>query len=557
MGASRALVRRAFSDSRTRTLSFALLFGAVGAVQVVGYRTSYPTHADRIAFARTFGDNSAVRLFYGVPHDLLTVGGYTAWRVGGILSLFAAVWGLLAAVRAMRTEEDTGRQELVLALPVSRRQAVASALAAIGAGAVILWLATFVGFVATRLPVGGSAYLALAVVSPVPVFVGIGALASQVAPNRRLALGISFGVLAIAFAVRVVADTATGVGWLRWVTPLGWVEELRPFAEARPAVLLLPLLTGLLLLALAMPIALRRDIGSGLLRTTDSAESRLFLLSSPTALALRGELGVLAGWFVGLGAFALVTGIISDSFSSGLSSKLRSEIGKLGGGSLLTPSGALSFYFLFFVVVISLFATSQVAATRHEEAEQRLETLLAYSVSRRSWLLGRLVLAALGALALGPGGRRPRLGRRRIARRERRPLRDARGRTQLPSGRAPLPRARRARVRRVPARQRRRLLRTRPPGIPVGAPGRAPERSELDAGPVAVPSHGARARCIPSVWAQQLRCSGSRGHRDAARRHGVRTARSHERLSETGPAGIPQLAWAGSLMLRPGAPARL
>ncbi len=401
MGASRALVRRAFSDSRTRTLSFALLFGAVGAVQVVGYRTSYPTHADRIAFARTFGDNSAVRLFYGVPHDLLTVGGYTAWRVGGILSLFAAVWGLLAAVRAMRTEEDTGRQELVLALPVSRRQAVASALAAIGAGAVILWLATFVGFVATRLPVGGSAYLALAVVSPVPVFVGIGALASQVAPNRRLALGISFGVLAIAFAVRVVADTATGVGWLRWVTPLGWVEELRPFAEARPAVLLLPLLTGLLLLALAMPIALRRDIGSGLLRTTDSAESRLFLLSSPTALALRGELGVLAGWFVGLGAFALVTGIISDSFSSGLSSKLRSEIGKLGGGSLLTPSGALSFYFLFFVVVISLFATSQVAATRHEEAEQRLETLLAYSVSRRSWLLGRLVLAALGALALG------------------------------------------------------------------------------------------------------------------------------------------------------------
>ena len=292
MGASSALARRAFGDARTRTISFALLFGVVGAVQVVGYRTTYPTHADRVAFARTFGDNSAVRLFYGVPHDLLTVGGYSAWRVGGILSLFAAVWGLLAAIRAMRTEEDTGRQELVLALPVSRRQTVAASLAAIGAGALVLWLATFVGLAATRLPVGGSAYLALAVVSPVPVFVGVGALASQIAPNRRLALAMSFGVLAVAFALRVVADTATNAGWLRWATPLGWVEELRPFAGARPAVILLPLLSGLLLLALALPIALRRDIGAGLLHTTDAAEPRLFLLSSPTALALRGELGV-------------------------------------------------------------------------------------------------------------------------------------------------------------------------------------------------------------------------------------------------------------------------
>ena len=46
--------------------------------------------------------NKAIRLFYGAPHDLLTVGGYTAWRVGGTLAIFAAAFGLLAAVRALR-----------------------------------------------------------------------------------------------------------------------------------------------------------------------------------------------------------------------------------------------------------------------------------------------------------------------------------------------------------------------------------------------------------------------------------------------------------------------
>ena len=68
-----------------------------------------------------------------MPHDLLTVGGYAAWRVGGVLSIVAALWGLMAAVRALRGEEEAGRQELVLAGVVARRRAYLAVLGAIGA----------------------------------------------------------------------------------------------------------------------------------------------------------------------------------------------------------------------------------------------------------------------------------------------------------------------------------------------------------------------------------------------------------------------------------------
>ncbi len=73
--------------------------------------TAGPTRprASRLEFAAGFSDNLALRMFYGAPHDLLSVGGFTAWRVGGTLAIAAAVFGLLAAVRALRTEEDTGR----------------------------------------------------------------------------------------------------------------------------------------------------------------------------------------------------------------------------------------------------------------------------------------------------------------------------------------------------------------------------------------------------------------------------------------------------------------
>ena len=376
-----ALARRAFRDARVRTISFAYLFAAIAYIQPVGYRDAYPSLPSRLAFARSFADNKAIRLFYGVPHDLLTVSGYTAWRVGGTLAIFAAIFGLLAAVRALRTEEDTGRMELVLAGPVGRGTTYLSALAAIAVGVLILWLAEFAGLVLSGLSAGGSAVLALATASVVPVFVGVGALASQLAPTRRMALELGGAAVALFLALRVIADTATNAGWLRWTTPLGWAEEVRPFTGAHPVVLLLPAAATVLLLTLAARIASGRDIGTGVLPAHDSAKPRLGLLSSPIAQALRSERASLIVWLSSIGAFAYITGLIAKSTSTaGISKSLQREVARLGTGSIVTPTGYLAFVFIFFALAVSLFVCAQIGAARHEEADERLETLLSLPV---------------------------------------------------------------------------------------------------------------------------------------------------------------------------------
>ena len=401
MPAARALAWRALADSRVRNLSFFALFALVAYANVVGYRSTYPTVRSRLAFAHAFGANASVRLFYGRPYDLLTVGGYSAWRIGGFVAIFAAMWGVLAAVRALRGEEDTGRHEIVLAGLLTRRAAYLAVLAAIGVGAGALWLALCLGLVAGGLPVAGSAYLALAALAVVPVFVGVGALASQLAPTRRLALELSSAALVLALVVRVVADTSSRLEWLRWATPLGWSEEARAFTGARPAVLLLPLAAAALLLGAAGAIAARRDVGSGLLRARDSARPRLRGLSSPTALAFRGERGSLAGWLLGTGFFALIVGLISTSISAAdISGNVQHQLRKLGGVSIVKPSGYIGLCFLFFILTVSLFCCSQLAAARHEEAEERLETLFALPLARSRWLAGRLLLALGGAAAI-------------------------------------------------------------------------------------------------------------------------------------------------------------
>jgi ABC-2 type transport system permease protein len=401
LGPAGALARRAFRDARVRTLAFAYTFAIYAYIQPVGYRHAYPTLLERLAFARSFAGNDALRLFYGYPFDVQTVAGYSAWRVGGTLAIAAAAFGVLAAVRALRTEEDAGRVELILSEAVGRGTYFLSATAAIVAGALALWLAELAGFIAGGLPVGGSAFLALATVSVVLVFLGAGAVASQLAPNRRVALQLGSSIVGLSLLLRVVGDTSSGAGWLRWATPLGWAEELRPFSGEQPLVLLLPVGASLLLLGLARRIGLRRDVGTGLLPSRDSAPPRLRLLSSPTAQALRGELGTLLVWLGSVGAFAFILGMVSTSVSSaGISKSLEREIARLGSGSITTPTGYLALVFIFFILAVSLFACAQVGAARHEEAEERLETLLAFPVGRVRWLGGRLVLAAVAAAGL-------------------------------------------------------------------------------------------------------------------------------------------------------------
>jgi polyether ionophore transport system permease protein len=402
VGVASAIARRAFADARVRTISFALLFFLAALTQATAYREGYPTLEDRLRFARSVGQNDAARLLYGLPLDLLSLGGYVTWRVGGSLAILAAIWGLLGAVRAMRAEEESGRAEVLLACFVGRRRVFAAQLVAIGAGATVLWLAAFVALVVGEVPAGGSAYLALAIVSVVPVFAGVGALASQLAPSSRMATGLASAVLVVALALRAVADTTGGgAAWLRWLSPLGWAEELRPFADPQPLVLLLPALASAVLLAVAGALWIGRDVGSGVLPARDSADPRLALLGSPAAQALRSERATLAAWLLGVGGFALLMGFLSDAVTPDvLSEQVQEQLEKLGTGSVVTPSGYLGFAFLFVVLATSLFCCMQVGAVRDEESEQRLETLLAQPVGRHTWLVGRLLVAAGGAAAV-------------------------------------------------------------------------------------------------------------------------------------------------------------
>jgi ABC-2 type transport system permease protein len=399
--AHRFITLHALRAERVRLIVIGVICAAYAAGNVIGYRETYPTEAERVRFARVFSDNIALRLFYGVPHDLSSVAGYAEFRVVGILAIVTAAWSVFAAVGALRGEEDAGRYELILAGAVGRGGAVVAVLVALAVECLFLWAVSAVAFLLAgvlldEMTLGESLLTAATLVAPAVVFAAVGALASQLAPTRRSAQAGAAAAVGIAVLLRIGADVGHGVGWMRWLTPIGWAEEVRPVTAPRPAVLLLFVAAAAIVAAAAVALARRRDVGGSVLHGREMARSRMTLLGSPGQAALRAEVPALLAWGVSAGLFAVLLGAFARSVAEEVA---KADIHTYGL-SITTAAGYLAVVFALFALLVALFAVSHVGGLRDEESTGRLETVFALPVGRRAWLGGRLAIAATTTAAL-------------------------------------------------------------------------------------------------------------------------------------------------------------
>jgi ABC-2 type transport system permease protein len=400
-------VRTATGAARSAVL-WGYVFGLTVASSALGYVSAYKTLAQRARFAALFGSNAGLAAINGPAHQIQTVAGYTVWKSFMFLMVLGAVWGLLTATRLLRGEEDAGRWELLLAGHTTRRGAVVQALAGLSAGVAVLWaltaLITAIAGHSSKVHIapGPAMFFALALVAPAAMFLAAGALASQLAPSRRQAAGYASVALGACYALRLVADSGTRLEWLRWATPLGWVEELQPITAPRPLALLPVAALTALLAGLAVYLAGHRDLASSVWpgRATTRAHTRL--LSGPTGLAARLAGPAAVGWAIAIAASSLLEGFIAKQGGSALTTSATVEraLARLGasGGS---ARAYLGFAMLAVAVMVGFAAAGQVSAARAEEADGHLDHLLARPVPRSRWLAGRAGVATALLMASG------------------------------------------------------------------------------------------------------------------------------------------------------------
>jgi ABC-2 type transport system permease protein len=409
LAVTRLLARRAARSG----LIWGVVFGATVLSSIIQFTTAYDTPQSRHEIATTIGGNGALRALFGSGRSLETVAGWAAWRSLGIITILGSIWALLAATRWLRGEEDSGRWELLVAGQTTRRGAAAQAVGALGVGLAVLWAATAAVVLASggvpeaHFAVTASLFLALALVAPAGVFLAVGALASQVAPSRRQASRLAAGIFGVAFLLRVVGNSGTSLHWVQWTTPLGWVQHLHPLTGA--SVLPLLPLTALIAVLLAATVALaaRRDVGAGVLPARDSSPPHLRLLGGPVGLAVRLERSTWLSWAAALAVVSFLFGIVASAVASASSTTLEDALTRLGA----RHAGVEAYLGIFYLVIgagLAFAAAGHVAATREEEADGHVDTLLVGPLGRGPWLGGRLAVSTVAvaglALVAGLGG---------------------------------------------------------------------------------------------------------------------------------------------------------
>lgn len=379
---------------------WAYVFAAYLYGSISGYAATYKTPAARLKLARSLAPNAGLRAIIGPARHLETVVGFAAWRCLGVLTLVGGASALLASTRLLRGEEDAGRWELLLAGQTTRRRAAGQGLAGLAAGWTVLLVITALVAVVDgmtvhpRFAVSASLFFALSLLCGAALFLAIGALTSQLAATRRQAASLAGGVLGLFYLMRMVADSGSTLRWLIWLTPLGWIEELRPLTGSRP-IMLVPIVSLVVVVgALTLRLAGERDAGSSILPDRDSAPPRTALLDSPTGLTVRLVRPVGVAWTLAIGFMGLLFGLVAQSAANAASGSASVEkaLARLGG----KHGGAAAYLGLTFVVIAALVAlvgAGQIVAAREEEAEGRLDNLLVRPVARWSWLAGRLLVA--------------------------------------------------------------------------------------------------------------------------------------------------------------------
>ena len=371
-------------------------------ISASGVQGVYSNRAELANAARIVENNPAFIAMNGPAQALDTFGGRAAWEIGAIGLSAIALMSMFLMGRQTRAEEESGRTELVRAAVVGRHAPVTAALVVVAGVNLLLGALVAASFIALDFPAGGSLVMGGAIAAVGLVFAALTAVTAQITEHTRSVYGMTGALLGVAYVLRAAGDI--GNGTLSWLSPIGWAQAARPFADERWWPLLLALAFSALLTYVAFALETRRDVGAGLVPSRPGPPVASHGLTRPLGLALRLQRGGLIGWTAGVFLSGLAYGSVGRDIEDLLAdSPEMAEMLAQAGGNLVDSFFATTL--LMLALIGTGFAIQSTLRLKGEENSGRAEPLLATAVPRARWASSHLTVAIAGAtLVVAAGG---------------------------------------------------------------------------------------------------------------------------------------------------------
>jgi ABC-2 type transport system permease protein len=399
------LTRLAVRRDRYSITAWCAGLGLFVAATTAMFADSLALHEDLVRETRMVATNTGMRLlgFTSGP----TVGGYMLHREYVTLAVLAALMSTFAVIRHTRQNEELGRAEMLDSTVVGRYAGLTAGVLVAVVADLVLAVVLGVAILVSGQPVEG-AFLAGASVAAVGlVWVGVAAVTCQLSSTTRGASGMAAAGLAVAFVLSGIGNMAGTVDktgtrvtsdWPAWLSPIGWGQQTRPFGGADWTPLLLAVLALMVLLAAAIALASRRDVGRGLWPERRGHPTAARSLLSPVGLTWRLQRGAFLGWAVVLTMFGLIFGNLTEQIQ-GLTGHAKDWWTQTGGIDQVVDAYQVSIIQMA-GMFMAIYVVQVLLRMRVDETGGTLESVLASGVTRTGWLWGHLVSAVLGAVAL-------------------------------------------------------------------------------------------------------------------------------------------------------------
>lgn len=407
------LLRLALREDRLRIALWTVGLTSMALFTVPSVESAYGG-AEGMAARAEFAGNPAAVLINGptfAPGNV-TLGSMIASELGMMTSLAVAVMSILLVTRHTRAEEDSGRSDLVRSLGNGRFAPTVAALGSMTVANLAVATGLALGLQGHGLPQLDTLAFALSMAGAGIVFGALAAVTAQVADHSRPATATALTILGASYVLRGIGDARDPVDGtaLSWVSPLAWLQQMKPYIDLRWWPLLLTLATAALLVALASALGARRDLGSGLVPTRAGRRHGARWLSSPTGLAAHELRGDLIAWGAGLAAFALLFGTMTTTMEEAMA-----DVPMLREWMALDPGAVrdslLASMLSYFTLGTAAFAVTASLHLHHEEEAGTAAVAVVDGPGRLRWLLSwvlvvcvsTLVVQVLGAVGLGVG----------------------------------------------------------------------------------------------------------------------------------------------------------
>jgi ABC-2 type transport system permease protein len=384
-----------------RMLVWVLVLAGLIAIVIVSQRQTFPTQADRTAYA-AIANTPAVAALTGLPYAAGTLGGILIikiWMTDAIALAFAVVF-LIS--RNGRAEEESGRTELIRAGALGRHAYTLANWVIVAAFTVIVGLACAGAAIAEGLPAYGSLVMGASYTGVGLVFLGIAALAGQLSQTSRGANGLATIVLGVAYLLRAGGDLAAQhdvPGGLSWASPLGWGQAVRSYGENNWAPFVLLVGVGLVLCLISLRLEATRDLGAGLLPDRAGPRTASALTQTPVGLTLRLQRWSILGWGIGILVGGLFFGNVSTAMANLLGGN-TAAVSAILGPSKNVLNGLLGYFTMADALLVAAFVLQSIATIRSEEADGSVELQWTGAISRVRWAASRIAVPAVVSLVV-------------------------------------------------------------------------------------------------------------------------------------------------------------